>query len=222
MKNLATILVAATLLCGLVGVASAASVSYTVNGLAAQSFPGPIAPPSTASHVLDGLGYPGDSVALQAYTGTLDLTPGTSIQKINTLQWNVSYTYAGAGDADNPDAGWTELSSSPAAIRGISIDGATQTLAQTGLLEVNWDNDYLSLSSGETVTLTIPGYEIDITPLGLEQTGASLFPGYPGGTPWLQPDQNVMAQFTVRATPEPATLSLLVLGGLAMLRRKRK
>jgi hypothetical protein len=35
---------------------------------------------------------PGDAVELQACAGTLDLTPGTSELKINTLLWAIDYT----------------------------------------------------------------------------------------------------------------------------------
>jgi hypothetical protein len=212
MKTLGIVLVVMTSV-GLVGTANAAitTVSYTVDGLGPQSFPGPVAPPSTASHVLDGLGYPGDTVELQTYTGTLDLTPGTSTQKINTLLWDVAYTYAGAGDPDDPDAGWQQLSFSLSAARNMTIDGiGPQSISQTGLLNVNWDNDYLSLSAGPTISFIVQGYQVDVTPLAVPEYGASSFPGFPRGTPWSQPDVDIMARFDVAPAPVPEPTTLII------------
>jgi hypothetical protein len=202
---------------GLVGTDAAASVSYTVDGLGPTSFPGTVTPPLTASHILDGLGYPGDTVELQAYTGSLDLTPGTSIQKINTLLWNVAYTYAGSGDPLNPDAGWQQLSFNLTAARNMTIDGVgPQSISQSGLLQVNWDNDYLSLSAGPTISFIVQGYEVDVTPLAVPEYGASSFSGDP---PWSQPNVDIMARFdiTQASVPEPTTFIIWsLLGAIAI------
>ena len=77
----ATTIFAAAALVALVGLAHATDVSYTVSGWGPTQYPGPFPPPPGAPH----LSYPGDTVQFQTYTGTLTLTPGTSVQKINTL-----------------------------------------------------------------------------------------------------------------------------------------
>jgi hypothetical protein len=212
MKSLNTILVpVGAALLAFAGTAQAA-LSYTVGDWSNQ-FPGPNDPPSTASHVLDGLGYPGDTVEFEGVAG-MPLAEGTSILKINTLLWDISYTYAGAGDPLNPDAGWVELDFPFTATRSLTIGSETVNISQSGLLEVNWDNDYLSLSAGPTVTVVVDGYEVAITPLGLSRVGGSNFDGFPGGTPWTQPSRDVMAEFVVTPIPEPTTFAV---GALLLL-----
>jgi hypothetical protein len=227
MRNLVVLAAVLTLLC-LGGIAHAASVNYNLGNLALTNYPGPNAAPSTASHVLDGLGYPGDAVGFQGSGGTLVLTPGTSTQKIGELLWNISYTYAGAGYPTDPDAGWAELSFYPSIAPSISFTGGPSgSLSQSGLLEVNWDNDYLTLSGGTTSSFLVSGYQVDVTPLAVTRTGGTLFPGFPGGTPWVQPNMDVMATFEVSkvtAVPEPSTMLFLgfALVGLAGVGRKFK
>jgi hypothetical protein len=202
-----------------------ASMSFAVDGVAPLQFPGPVPPPATAAHIVDGQGYPGDTVGLQADRGSFDLAPGTFVQKINTLNWTVNWTYAGGGNPSNPDGDWQELSFTVNAFRDITIGSQTVTLSQTGLLEVNWDNDYLSFSTGSTSSLYVEGYRIDITPLAVERTGAE----FPAGPPWNQPDQDMMARFDVTAVPEPSTyiagtLLLLPFGlqGIRHLRNRKQ
>jgi len=208
-KTLGTILAVAGLAMAL---PAHANVTFTVDGWGPTSFPGPTPPPATASHVLDGQGYPGDTVGLQAGGGSFDLAPGAFVQKINTLNWTVDWTYAGAGDPLDPDAGWQQLSFTVNASRDVTIGSQTVTLYQTGLLEVNWDNDYLSFSAGPTATIYLDGYKIDITPLGVARTGAV----FPAGPPWVQPDQDMMAQFDITEVPVPEPTTMIA-GALLLL-----
>lgn len=206
--------------------AMAVSIGYTVTDVAPTSYPGPFAPPAGAPHLIDGLGYAGDSVALASYSDTLDLTPGTYVQKINTLNWSVSYTYNGTDSSllnDSPDDGdWPDLNFAISAIRSMSFGGGPAgSLGQSGLLQSTWNDDYLSLDGGPTSTFFVPGYQIDVTPLALGVANVTNAPGYPGGTPWIQPDRDVLAQFVVTAVPEPASLSFLTLGVIGLLRRRR-
>jgi len=188
--------------------AQAVLVSYTVDGVAAQQFTAPTPAPADAPWGANG--YPGDTVALQSYTGTFDLTLGTSIQKINSLAWIVNYTYGGT--ATDPNA-WSDVSFDFNALRTISIGEGTATLGQAGSLTAAWDNDYLGLNDGAMVSLYDQGYRIDITPLAVPTTGASSFDG---NNPWTQPSQDVYAQFTVTAdpgmtsAPEPGSIAALV------------
>lgn len=190
--------------------AGAATVNYSVAGSGVMHFPSTLTVPEDAPWGPNG--YPGDTVELQTYTGTLDLTPGTSVQKINTLLWTIDYTYGGTPEP------WPDMPFNFDISRNISIDaGTADALNQTGLLLVNYDNDYLSFSVGSTTSFVVQGYKVEVTPLGLiPQSG--YFDGY---NPWVQTSRDMMAIFVVTAVPEPATMCLLVLGGLTMLRRKR-
>ena len=192
--------------------ACAGVISYTVNGVAAQQFPGPVTPPSNAPWGTNG--YPGDTVAVQAYTGSIDLVPGTVTQKVNTLLWTVDYTYAGT--ATDPNA-WSDLSFTPDVSRSMTIGSDTHNLTQSGSLQVTWDTDYLSVDAGSATSFYVDNYRIDVTLLAVPSASA----GGSGNAPWVQPGQDMMAQFTIVEVPEPATMSLLALGGLAILRRKK-
>ncbi len=221
---------AAAAIFAVAGLANAATIGYTVSGLGPTNYPGPFPPPAGAPHLVDGLGYSGDAVAFGTYSGTLDLTPGTYVQKINTLTWAVSYTYNGTDGSlanDSPAGGdWPDLLFPIAGARTMSFGGGpAASLSQSGLLQTTWDDDYLSLSAGSTSTFFVPGYQIDVTPLALPVANVTSAPGFPGGTPWSQPDRDIMATFTVTPVPEPGTLVLLVTAGLGLLcyawRRRR-
>ena len=201
------------------GTAGATTVSYTVDGWGPTSFPGPVTPPAGAPWGSDG--YPGDTVELQTYTGSLNLTPGTYVQKINTLRWTVDYTYAGTETQwDYPDH-WGQPSFDIDAPRDMSIGTAAGSLNQAGLLWVTWFNDDLSFAVGSTTSFVVESYRVDVTPLGLPPE-TNVFPA--GGNPWLQPERDVMARFDVTLIPEPVTMAgmLMAVGGLAGYIRRRR
>ena len=191
--------------------AQAALVNYTVDGTAPQQFAAPTTPPADAPWGPNG--YPGDTVSLQSYTGSFDLTPGTTIQQINTLLWTIDYTYGGT--ATDPDQNaWSDLSFVFNATRNMTIDGVGPvSISQAGSLLSTWDNDYLSLAGGSTVTFYVQGYRVDVTPLAVTQTAGSNFSG---DNPWVQPDQDIMAQFDVTAVPVPEPTTMLA-GALLLL-----
>jgi hypothetical protein len=212
MRTLTVICAAATVL-ALAGFAHATTVQYTVSAWTNQ-YPGPTTPPAGSPWGTDG--YPGDTVALATYTGTLDLTLGTCEKKINMLNWTVDYTYAGT-ETDWND--WSEISFDINAPRSMTIGTAGGSISQGGLLECNWSDDYLALSDGSTTSFTVNGYHVDVTPLGVARTGSGY--GTWGGTnPWPQAPRDVMARFDI--TPEPATMALLALGGIGMLVRRKR
>ena len=171
----------------------ATTVSYTVDGVAAQQFPGPVTPPANAPWGTDG--YPGDTVEVQTYTDSIDLVPGTVTQKVNTLLWTVDYTYAGT--ATDPNA-WSDLSFFPDVSRNMTIGSDTHNLAQSGSLEVTWETDYLSFNAGSTTSFYVDGYRIDVALLAVPSASA----GGSSGPPWVQPGRDMMARFTIALIPD--------------------
>jgi hypothetical protein len=69
------VIAAATVMASVLTASAVMTVTYTVDGVAPQQFAGLVTPPADAPWGPNG--YPGDTVELQAYTGSLDLTPGT-------------------------------------------------------------------------------------------------------------------------------------------------
>ena len=199
--------------------AHAILVPYTVDEVAPLQLASPIAAPADAPWGPNG--YPGDTLSLQSYSGAFDLTVGTSIQKINTLNWTVDYTYGGT--ATDPNA-WNDVNSNFTLSRQIQIGSQTAILNQTGLLSASWANDYLNLDASPVTTLYLQGYKIEITALATPYGGAGSDGGattFDGGNPWGQPSQDIYAQFVVTeasgmaAAPEPGSIAALM--GLAAL-----
>ncbi len=192
--------------------AVAATVNYSVGGWGPHQFPAPTTPPADAPWGVTG--YPGDTVELQACAGTLDLTPGVHVLKINTLLWTVDYTYGGT--ATDPNA-WSDVPFAISAPRSITIGVSNGAIAQAGALNCTWDNDVLSFAPGSAMDFVVSvsggSYSVHVTPLAVEP--------FAGGSPslntrpmksplaitcafpCLQPAQDVWAQFIVDA-PVPA------------------
>jgi hypothetical protein len=149
-------------------------------------------------------------VELQTYTGSLDLTPGTYVLKINTLLWSVDFTYAGTATQWDYPAHWSDLAFViNNAARDMSIGAAPDgALSQAGLLGVTYNYDRLSFSQGSTTSFLVDTYRVDVTPLAVAPTDA----GGTVGPPWVQPEQNMMARFDVTLVPEPVTMAGLMMG----------
>lgn len=201
---------AAVLVMALATPAAADTVSYTVGAYGPLRFPGPVTPPEGSPWGPDG--YPGDMVELETYTGTLDLTPGTCTLKINTLQWTIDYTYAGTEDCwDWPDC-WSELAFNLNTARSMSVGTTNGALAQEGLLEVDWDDDYISLAGGSTASFLVGSYVVYVTPLALARTpglaSALSSESHPGraafnNPPYAHPALDVYARFVVEKALVP-------------------
>ena len=207
LRQLAAVLVVAGL--SLAGTAQGA-ISYSVGGTGPMQFPSLVAPAPGATW--GPTGYPGDTVELEAYSGNFDPTIATQTLKINTLKWTIDYTYGGTATSENP---WSDLSFSFNAPRAMSVDANSGALSQAGLLVATFDNDYLSMAPGSTTTFIVGGYQVDVTPLGLDPVGGSNFDG---SNPWVQPTRDVYARFDVSAVdvPEPTSMIAWSLLGLTI------
>jgi hypothetical protein len=198
----------------LASVAYADGISIQVGGWGPTHFPSPVTPAAGAPWGQNG--YPGDTVELQG--NTINLSLGTSIQKINTVLWTIDYTYGGT--AANPDD-WSDVLFGFNAPRDIYSGGKYYgTLGQAGSLKAAWDNDYLSFAAGSTLSFVAQGYKVDITPLATQVWAGKNFDG---SNPWTQPNEEIDATFTVSQVPDSSsTLACLGVGlaGIAAFRRK--
>jgi hypothetical protein len=205
---------------------SAGAVSYSVGGWTNQ-YPAPTNPPLDAPHVVDGWGYPGDTVTLAGDSGSFDLVDGASYTlKINTLLWGVDYTYNGTETAWDYPANWPDLTFAIDATRSITIGTATGNISQAGTLLTTYFDDSLSFAAGTMVSLYVADsgqfYRVDVTALSLPVANVTNFNGYidPPAGGFAQAPRDVMATFVVTQVPEPATMLLFGLG--AVLLRKKK
>jgi len=196
MKLANAIFVAAAILgMALVISAAAVTVNYTVGGTGPMQFPAATTPPEGSPWGPNG--YPGDTVEFLGHSGSFDLAPGTYVLKINTVLWTIDYTYGGTETCwDWPDC-WSELSFPLNAPRSITVHTSNGALAQTGLLECNYDDDYLGFNAGSTVTFNISGTTVYVTPLAVPRTGA--FSGWPPILP-SSPEQAPMCNIPCQLT----------------------
>ena len=180
------------LLAGFLFVAGAVTVDYTVNSWGPHQYPAPTTPPANAPWGVDG--YPGDTLGMTTYTGTLNLSPGTYVLKINTFKWSIDYTYGGTA-TDPTD--WSDVLHNITAARSISFSGGPSgSLRQSMALDNKWNNDYVTIDNGHTVTFLASGYRVEVTPLG------SSFKGWNLGT---QPNVDIFARFKVTDAEPPVT-----------------
>jgi hypothetical protein len=193
------------------GIIQASTIEYTVFGWGPSHFPGPITPPEGSPWGPNG--YPGDTVELASYTGTLDLTAGTYNLKINTLNWTIDYTYGGTETEWDYPAHWSDLSFNVTTACSMSVGTATGSLSQPGLLEITWFNDYLSFNSGSTTSFAVQGYRVDVTPLGFSRQAGTNFDG---GNPWVQPSRDVIATFVVTPMPQCTISGKVTSGGVGI------
>ena len=173
----------------------AETINYTVSGWGPNQYPSDTTiGPEGCVWGVDG--YPGDTLGMVTYTGTLDLTPGTYELKINTFEWTIDYTYGGT----ETDCGnWSDVLHNITAVRSISFSGGPSgSLGQTMVLTNKWDNDYVTIDEGGTASFTVGGYQVDVTPLRVDQFWGTNFSG---GNPWTQPGVDIVAKFVVTKLP---------------------
>jgi hypothetical protein len=204
-------LVALFLCLALAGPAAAVTVSYTVGGTGPLHFPAATPPPAGAPWGENG--YPGDTVQLLPYTGSLDLYPGTYVLKINTLLWTIDYTYGGTASCWDYPACWSELDFAMNATRTISVHTANGSVTQAGLLECDWDNDYLAFDGGAPVSFEISGVTVHVTPLAVARYGA--FWGKPSLLPSATP-QGILCDIPCAQAPKDVWAQFVVEGAVAV------
>jgi hypothetical protein len=148
--------------------------------------------------VSDGSGQTHDSVDM-----VVDFSKAGLI--LDSYSWTEPpFVTGGLNDFSNPDN-----SALPMAISSLTLSGNTD---QAG--------DVFGTGVLATLNLTIPGDWMP-TPDSVEVSvadGASLN----DFTNFLFPNVSVGSPFTLRIVPEPATLALLGIGGIAVLRRRRR
>ena len=224
----AKIIVVATCLIGAgaaMETARAATISYSVAGVAAANSPSPLVAP--ADSVFGADGYPGDSVGLDAYSGTLDLTPGVQTIALNTLRWTVNPTYYGGETGPWPEFDFTQNLN-----RSITLDGVTGGLTQSGSIHSTYFTDTLSVAASTSNSLIVDGYRVTITAQPTAPVDASDWGAQTPQTLYATVDISAAPKLptpgapdhSIAAVPEPSTWAMMILGigGLgAVLRRRR-
>lgn len=190
--------------------AGAVTVNYTVGGTGPLQFPGPNPVPTGCSCTIPpNNGYPGDTVEFVGCSGTFELTAGAYVLKIGTLYWTIDYTWAGR-DCDWYCAGnWDVLYSDVNTTRSITVHTSNGTFTQAGVLENQWDDDYMGFSAGSTATFSISGTTVYVTPRAIPRTGGleqwpPVLPGSPEKAPMCDlpcpRSVDVYANFVVEGT----------------------
>ena len=227
MRRLVMVLVAVSVL-GIVGGgmqahAVAYSLSFTTADWSGMSFPGVYTAPSGAPHtgLWDNFGYPGDHVAFLGDTGGLSL--GTQTVQIGVIDWDIFYTYSDPDPDNGTESDWVTQTFNFNVPIDISFDvGPGGQVLLPGVLETQYENDFVQFADGVVSSFNAGGYVIDVKPLGIQKTWGSYFSGDPG---WQQPYLPVYAEITVGESivPEPATMAMMGLGlaGLVASRFRR-
>jgi len=176
--------------------ARAATITYSVGGWG----------PETYQLNSD---WPGDTVAFQAFSGSLNLTPGVAaVGQINSLFWTVNYS------AQPPEIGVGEFDFT--ASRAMTVSAGSGNVVQNGVLAVGADYDTLTVNGGSTVTFDLGNYTLAVTPLA---TG-----------PWQEgslgtTSYEVDATFLLNQVPDGGMTSMLLgmgMVGLGFVRRMVK
>ncbi len=148
---------------------------------------------------------PNDSLALNGITKTLTLQYG--VAKTTEI---TDYTFTVA------DSQLTNNSVEFDASRLLTLDGVSQTVAQTATIKITPPGDTATLTASSDYIFTLAsGDEVQVTALGFSQDAYALGPF--SGTQ--------SATFTLLAVPEPAFYQLsglIVMGGLGVLRMRRR
>lgn len=155
-----------------------------------------------------------------------DSTADISDGRIYSLKaHDTSSVVLSGGTVSDIDRGLSAFGASTVAISGGSVAGYVNA----------WNTSTMDISGGtisvlnayEESSVTIHGFDFRATGgLSLDGEivlGTGVLTGkWSDGTSWIMPIQGNDSGATIRVVPEPATLSLLALSGLAFLRRRRR
>lgn len=148
--------------------------------------------------------------------------PGSRLATYNNVQWAGNFSSA---NVTSIDADFRNFSGSTVQLRILFFGSGGNFASTTAIPVVNdglWHHVVFGVAAGDLTAVdgANPG-DVGLTLGDVTQMFIRHQPGAPGGQGDIQSFAGELGIDNVSATPEPATLGLLVLGGLAMWRRRR-
>ena len=146
----------------------------------------------------------------ESFTATFEIIFSKSGLELKDYAWTSPYDTGGSNDASTP------------AIGSLSEILSATTYGDASAVDIELSN---ALDTGKFADGTLLSMDIIIPsdfPLGDVTIGVGDSPEFFNANEFGLVPTSPGTDFTLTVTPEPATLSLLALGGLAMIRRRRR
>jgi hypothetical protein len=140
---------------------------------------------------------------------TLDIDLGAVYQLSDMYVWN--YNGNSPDWPHEADTGWYDAKIE------YSVDGVSYSYLSDNILSINWpgDPEYGVWPYHKTDTIDLAG--ITAQHIRLTNTQNWVIPGETGGNP----NYRILSEVAFEVVPEPASLMLLGLGSLALIRKRR-